>query len=276
MKFIRSWCVWFSATALSLVLLVCSRCGELRLRQRLREMESAQRNMMAERFVPKYTPAGLVDRIALSSICMEIFNACTNSRYAAFGVYADNLRPVWGEMTLTGDLDWKRIECVLRHCAHDGFLLPVQPLRFESAEEFAKYIQVNIDLCCLCGSLHVRRKEFEKAQFIECLVLSRLNQFKADYSREGDIAYSQVADKCIARWVEHIESVDGFSRAFAEYSFQLNTEYADALKPGKGLPREKALKCARAAAIGLIKSGYRPKWLGDYTGESTEPDPWEK
>lgn len=52
--------------------------------------------------------------------------------------------------------------------------------------------------------------------------------------------------------------------------------YANALRSGRGLPREKALQCVRAAAFGLIKSGYRPKWLGDYKGESAELDPWEK
>lgn len=276
MKFFRLWYVWVSATALCLALLVCSKCGERQLRQRLREAERTQRNMMAVRFVPKDTPVGPIDRIALSSICVEIFNACTNSHYAVFDAYVDNLRQVCGDATLADKVDWKRIESVLRHCAHEGFLFPAHPLRFESAGEFAKFIQVNFDLCYLCGSLNVRRNEFEKAQFIEGLVLSRLYQLKADCTNESDVCYSRIADKYLSQWIEHIESADGFSRAFAEYSLRLNTEYANALWPGKGLPREKALQCARAAAIGLIKSGYRPKWLGDYKGESAELDPWEK
>lgn len=276
MKFFCLWYMWAFATALCLALLVSSKCGERHLRQRLHEVERAQRNMIEARFVPKDTPVGPVDRIALSSICMEIFNACTNSHYAVFDAYVDDLRQVCGGAALSDKADWARIESVLRHCAHEGFLFPAHPFRFESAGEFAKFIQVNVDLCYLCGSLHVRRNEFEKAQFIESLVLSRLYQLKADYPNRSDDGYSRIVDKYVAQWLEHIESADGFSRAFAEYSFRLNTEYANALRPGKGLPREKALQCARAAAIGLIKSGYRPKWLGDYKGESAERDPWEK
>ena len=63
--------------------------------------------------------------------------------------------------------------------------------------------------------------------------------------------------------IEQIESANGLTRQAARYAVKQNTVLAEAISPARGSSHEKAIRCARASAIGLIKSGYTPKWLDE-------------
>ena len=91
-----------------------------------------------------------------------------------------------------------------------------------------------------------------------------------------DTGTASVARKYLKEWIGHIESENGFARSAATFTFRFDTEFLPATRPKCHITTDKALQHARSMAIGLLRCGYRPRWLEEFKDPNGRRDPWDE
>ena len=145
------------------------------------------------------------------------------------------------------------------------FLLAREPSDFDSPEQFAEYLQLNIEAALFLGGAYARRRYFESSSHVECRTLYCLKQYEAKFDKEGKSELKAVAEKALSFWIAWIESPNGFTRLCAHWIVRANSDYARLVKPELAVTREKAMNNAYAyAKTALSRSGYEPSWLSEF------------
>lgn len=150
----------------------------------------------------------------------------------------------------------------------DVFLWKKELQEFSSAQEYESFAIVNTELVKYFGCREIRDGRLELAETKEYLTYRTLNEYCEKFRKEGDAELVACAEKFLAKWVEHIESSDGFTRKSACYLLFLNTEYANMIRPEAALSHQEALRAARSTANGLVNCGYTPKWLKEFDADA--------
>ena len=88
-------------------------------------------------------------------------------------------------------------------------------------------------------------------------------RYKKKFAKEGLSELEKSADKFISYWISFIESDNGFTKRCAEFIVARN-ELIKFIRPDKAETREESLRSARSFVTGLIRCGYRPKWLKQF------------
>ena len=150
------------------------------------------------------------------------------------------------------------------------FLLAKKPSDFDSPEQFAEYLQLNIEAALFLGGAYARRQYFESSSHVECRTLYCLKQYEAKFDKEGKAELRDVAAKALSFWIAWIESPNGFTRQYAHRMVREISEYARLVKPELALTRERAMSNAYAyAKTVLSRSGYTPSWLSKFQVHGT-------
>ena len=165
------------------------------------------------------------------------------------------------------------IDEALSTAFNDTFLRTEALRDFSDVESFETFAWVNLDVAMFYGRLRLKQKDFESLCFIENLVYLRLKQYHDKFEREERADLQNAARRFMDLWEAQIESSDGFTRQGIRGMYLMNSVYARASGHGPGLTRENALAMGRALANGLVKCGYRPKWL-DRLGDVLD-EPWD-
>ena len=165
------------------------------------------------------------------------------------------------------------IDEALSTAFNDTFLRTEELFDFADEGSFAAFAWVNLDVAMFYGRLRLKQKDFESLCFIENLVYLRLKQYHDKFEREERADLQNAARRFMDLWEAQIESPDGFTRQGIRGMYLMNSVYARACGHGPGFTRENALVMGRALANGLVKCGYRPKWL-DHLGDVLD-EPWD-
>ena len=133
---------------------------------------------------------------------------------------------------------------------------------FSDVEAFERFARINIEAALFEGEMAiVERSDF--GAYVEGTVLVRLIQYKNKFAKEGLTDLEASAEKFISYWTSFIESDNGFTKRFANLIVDQN-ELVRFLKPEESQTREEAFRSARSFAQGIVRCGYRPKWLKDF------------
>ena len=136
---------------------------------------------------------------------------------------------------------------------------------FDSPEEFAEYVNLNVAAAIFLGNAYARQQDFEFSAGVEHLTLQRLKQYEAKFDKEGKTELKAITTKALSFWTAWIESPNGFTRQCAHRMVRANSDYARLVKPELALTREKAMSNAYTyAKIVLSRSGYTPSWLSEF------------
>jgi len=135
---------------------------------------------------------------------------------------------------------------------------------FSSVSEFETFANVSLDIVVALGMRDICKGDFDYAAAREDLAYKTLKEYAEKFSAEGRAELLKCVEVQLSRWIEHIESFRGFTHKLAKYHLFMNTDFANALRPGTGLSRNRSLRLARSAANGLIHCGYTPKWLKEF------------
>ena len=165
------------------------------------------------------------------------------------------------------------LDLPLRKHFDENFLRTENLHPFSDVKSFDRYVEINLMVAMFYGRLYLRQKNFESLCFIEHLVYLRLKQYHDKFEREKETDLQNAARRFMDLWEAQIESPDGFTRQGIRGMYLMNSVYARACGHGPGLTRENALVMGRALANGLVKCGYRPKWL-DHLGDVLD-EPWD-
>ena len=150
------------------------------------------------------------------------------------------------------------------------FLFARKPSDFDSPEQFAEYLQLNIEAALFLGGAYARRQYFESSSHAEYRTLYCLRQYEAKFDKEGKSEMKEIATKALSFWIAWIESPNGFTRQCAHWMVRANSDYARLVKPELALTREKAMSNAYAyAKTVLSRSGYTPSWLSEFQVQGT-------
>ncbi|MBQ3340861.1 MAG: hypothetical protein IJI35_08380 [Kiritimatiellae bacterium] len=150
------------------------------------------------------------------------------------------------------------------------FLLAEKLSDFDSPEQFAEYLQLNIEAALFLGGAYARRQYSEYSSYVEYQTLYCLKQYEAKFDKEGKAELRDVAAKALSFWIAWIESPNGFTRQCAHWMVRANSDYARLVKPELALTRERAMSNAYAyAKTVLSRSGYTPSWLSEFQVQGT-------
>ena len=145
------------------------------------------------------------------------------------------------------------------------FLFAEKPFDFDSPEQFAEYLQLNIEAALFLGGAYARRQYFESSSYVEYRTLYCLKRYEAKFDKEGKVELKSAAAKALSFWTAWIESPNSFTRRYAHWMVRANSDYARLVKPEFALTREKAMEHAyKYAKTVLSKSGYTPSWLSEF------------
>lgn len=229
------------------------------LKNDLRQRDEECRKTFIERFRLSWRVGSYAEDLMFVRSCNDIVAAVSNGVSSALGDYADVLSKETHSPKIG---NCSSAENALEKVFNDSFLWRgSRLLEFDSISALEVYLRINFELMIHYGNLNIRNGNLETLPPKEYLALKTLNDYKKKFRNEGKPEYERLVDVYMKSLIEHIESPDGFTRICAHYMVRMNTELANAMKPGKGVNRESAMKIGRAAAQGLVRNGYTPKWL---------------
>ena len=133
---------------------------------------------------------------------------------------------------------------------------------FSKVVDFERFARINIEAALFVGEMGVLLKR-DLGAYVEGTVLVRLIQYKKKFAKEGLLELEKSADKFISYWISFIESDNGFTKRCAEFIVAHN-ELIKFIRPDDAKTREESLRSARSFVKGLIRCGYRPKWLKEF------------
>lgn len=229
------------------------------LKTDLRQKDEECRMALIEKFRSSWRVGSYAEDSMFVRSCNDILAAVSNGVGSAFSDYADVLSKETHSPKIG---NCSSAENALEKVFNDSFLWRGDRLlEFEGMTALEVYLHVNFELLIHYGNLNIRNGRLETLPAKEYLALKTLNDYKNKFQKEGKTGCERLVDFYKKSLIEHIESPDGFTRIGANYMVRQNTDLANALKPGKGLSHESAMKIGRAVVQGLVRNGYTPKWL---------------
>lgn len=142
------------------------------------------------------------------------------------------------------------------------FLWSEELKSFSKADDFERFARINIEAALFVGEMGVLLRR-DLGAYVEGTVLVRLIQYKKKFAKEGLSELEKSADKFISYWTSFIDSDNGFTKRCAEFIVAHN-ELIKFIRPDEAKTREESLRSARSFVQGLIRCGYRPKWLKEF------------
>ena len=133
---------------------------------------------------------------------------------------------------------------------------------FSKVVDFERFARINIEAALFVGEMGVLLRR-DLGAYVEGTVLVRLIQYKKKFAKEGLSELEKSTDKFISYWISFIESDNGFTKRCAEFIVARN-ELIKFIRPDEAKTREESLRSARSFVQGLIRCGYRPKWLKEF------------
>lgn len=247
-------------------------CENQRLSGSVAALKEERRLSMIRNFDLQWTTGTYADRKLLLQICEAIKQATSNGKAASLERYMDSLRVFKDELTID---NVSSIDAALYRPLRDWFLWKKEMIDFQNADDFRWFARINLELTMYYAIKDVREKHLDYAAHKENGAYLSLRHYKYKFHKERNEELEALATDFIEKWTRQIESSDGFIRQAARSNLLRNTEFAKTVWPGRESARETALLGARAMAAGLIRCGYRPKWLEEFRGSDPTPDPWE-
>ncbi len=206
--------------------------------------------------MPGYNPTA-AESNELSQAFLQVVEAYTNGSISTLRRRMAEIPPL---ATNVGDFAYIEIVRPFLRSLDDEFLSPHGMKNFSSAEEFAESMRLNIEAVRFLGDLALRRGAYSGSLiWLDKSVLRRLMQYRDRFRRENRSDMEARAEEFIAEWETLIESPGGFTRNYMRMQIALQHRH---IEEG-GWTHEMLFHSVRQFAIGLLKSGYKPKWLDE-------------
>ena len=135
---------------------------------------------------------------------------------------------------------------------------------FDKVEDFERFARLNIEAARFESDLEaLMAYESDYGVGPERALLVRLLQYKKKFGEDGLCELEASAGRFLSYWTSFIESDNGYSKRWAKFIIEYN-EMAKFTQPRRSKTREELLYSARSSVKGLIRCGYRPKWLKEF------------
>ena len=242
-----------------------------RLRRQIQHMEEERNQAVIAEYTRDWRSLPEDEKTRIVGIYKEIAQAYANRDAVAMSMSMLKLPQINGQINGLQTWQWgPDVDGSFDAAFKKTFFLAEKLTDFDSPEQFAEYVKLNLAAAIFRGNAYARQKSFEFSAHVECNTLRRLKQYEAKFDKEGKTELKAIATKALSYWIAWIESPNGFTRQYAHWLIFANFEYARLVKPELALTREKAMNLAyNYAKIFLSKSGYTPSWLSELQVQGT-------
>lgn len=200
-----------------------------------------------------YTPKWInefydADYLALKPIYPDIENAYTNNQADALAQAVARVSSYLGRDYGRPFLD---LDEVLLRLFRENFVGQKSPRRFDTLEDFERFVSVNVEMALFLCSCEFRDGTIVTFWMsdLECQTFKVLSDYVDKFHAEGKRDFEEVARKYMDAWIAHIESSQSFVRKMAYYWWKNSPQHAHEIHFGIDY---------------LIKLGYTPKWLDEF------------
>ena len=261
-------CTVLAAFALAVALLI----SETRqLRSQIQHMEEERNQAVIAEYTRDWRSLPEAEKTRIVGIYKEVAQAYANRDVVAMYMSMLKLPPINNQQTWQWGPD---VDISFDAAFKKAFFLAEKLFDFDSPEQFAEYVKLNVAAAIFRGNAYARQKSFEFSAHVECNTLQRLKQYEAKFDKEGKTELKAIATNALSFWIAWIESPNGFTRQYARWLIFANFEYARLVKPEFAFTREKAMKHAYICAkLFLSKSGYTPSWLSEFQVKENKDAP---
>ena len=191
-----------------------------------------------ERYLPKRIDIEEAEQLALKSIFRDIENAYTNYQVEAMAA----------AMAKVSNRNYFKSRGGRRR-------------QFGSPAEFECFVKAHTMAALFLGECYCRRNEYDGPLVcLEFETFEVLKEYVDQFRNAGMKDFEESAQVFMEKWIEHIESDQGFIRRCAHWQMD---SYEIGIVRGQ-FSREEAIQWARNAAKPLILRGYTPKWLDEF------------
>ena len=233
-----------------------------RLRRQIQHMEDERDQAVIAEFRRDWRSLPEDEKARIVGIYKEVAQAYANRDAVAMYMSMLKLPQVNAQQTWQWGPD---VDRSFDAAFKKAFFLAEKLTDFDSPEEFAEYVNLNVAAAIFLGNAYARQQDFEFSAGVEHLTLQRLKQYEAKFDKEGKTELKAITTKALSFWTAWIESPNGFTRQCAHRMVRANSDYARLVKPELALTREKAMSNAYTyAKIVLSRSGYTPSWLSEF------------
>ena len=198
------------------------------------------------------------EQLALKSIFRDIENAYTNYQVeamaAAMAKVSNRIDRVQNQLYI--DLHWGMMGFFSNYFKSRG-----RRRQFGSPAEFECFVKAHTMAALFLGGCYCRRNEYDGPLVcLEFETFEVLKEYVDQFRNAGMKDFEESAQFFLEKWIEHIESDQGFIRRCAHWQMD---SYEIGIVTGQ-FSREEAIQWARNAAKPLILRGYTPKWLDEF------------
>jgi hypothetical protein len=225
------------------------------------EVRTKYKKMLCE----KYEPPSFTKEVSeekkreIADLFRKIAEAYQNEQVELMREYVSLMPPDYSALSVND-----RREVSSPFCFKKDFMRCDKLKSFDKVEDFERFVRINIEAALFESEFEALMK-YESAYGVgpERKVLLCLLQYKKKFAKEGLCEFEASADRFLSYWTSFIESDNGFSKRWANFIVDYN-ELIKFLRPDEAKTREESLKSARSSVQGLIRCGYRPKWLKEF------------
>ena len=216
-----------------------------------------------EKSVQKYKKKRIdvteAEQLSLKELYRDIGNAYTNRQIEAM---AQAMACVSNRIDFIQDDLFFELNTGILRLFGGRFFDSGRSCHFASTAEFERFVELHTKTALFLGDCYCRRNDYDSGMmvWIEYQTFIALRKFVDQFHREGKTDFEQVAQKSLDKWIEHIESDQGFIRRNAHYQMDMSWPL---IELGK-ITREGARRGALSGVDILIKHGYTPKWLDEF------------
>lgn len=150
-----------------------------------------------------------------------------------------------------------------------------QTVKWSNVTEFSNYMDSGIALTRFVCDLECEREFGSKyAKYAEYKLLHQMQDRLDEFKQGGQVDFEQKMQQYIDDWIEHIESMNGYTRRYAW--LQISAQYEHITEGSWSVGQ--LFRHARMQASGLVKRcNYRPRWLDeDFPLPEGVKDTWER
>ena len=232
-----------------------------RLKAECEGLKADYKNLLLEKFDPPSFHKKVTEekKREIADLFQKIAVAYKNEQVELMREYVSLMPPDYSALSVND-----RREVSSPFCFKKDFMRCDKLKSFDKVEDFERFVRINIEAALFESEFEALMK-YESAYGVgpERKVLLCLLQYKKKFAKEGLCEFEASADRFLSYWTSFIESDNGFSKRWANFILDYN-ELIKFLRPDEAKTREESLKSARSSVQGLIRCGYRPKWLKEF------------
>ena len=200
------------------------------------------------------------EQLALKSTFQDIENAYTNYQVE---VMVSTLANVSNRIDCVQDQLFKNLQSGIARFFAVHFIQRLgRRSQFATPSDFERFLASHTQVALFIGECCCRRNDYLSGElrWVEYQTFGALKEYVDLFRSAGREEFAIVAQKFLDKWIEHVESEQGFIRRYAH--FQQDMSWPE-IHLGKITP-EGVRRSAISAASPLIKLGYTPKWLDEF------------